>query len=346
MKVTDFKKFCLDMLMGFLLIFIILFLLNLSRIFDSDEMSTIPETMWRNFSQEKIINKPDILFTGNSQTHFLNPNILDSITQKSSNFYGYAGAGIEILSWFFLNPWEKIDFDLVVLETHSFDIKGNKTRIDSIRQIRWENDFPQFKHSRFSFPYIQWKNINISRDFNFFSNEKLKLPFLISGAVIENHHIFETTPNIPYRALFLQKKDNLNEFQKSKHLPISDSLQKHYNNGLIPLSDNPFEQKTLQRVKQIVTLCQERGIKVLLYESPMYYKHIEYQKRRFEQLDSISTLLNIPFVNLNNDSTLTMKPHYFENTLNANQHLTSLGGDEVSRIIANKILELNLLEEE
>lgn len=347
MKVSDFKRFCLDISLGIFLTIIIIFLLNLSRIFDYHEKSTIPEMMWRNFTQEKIINTPDILFTGNSQTYYLNPKILDSTTQKSSMFYGYPGAGIEILSWFFLNPWENINLDLVVLETHAFKKIGNVSRLDSIRQIRWENDFPRFKSSRFSLPYIQWKKFNLFRDFNFISGDDLKLPHLIAGALIENHHIFETKPNIPYRALFRSKKDSLlNNFRISKRLPITDSLQKHYNSGLIPVLDKPIDQKTLQTVKQIVTLCQERGVKVLLYESPMYYKHAEYQKKRYEQLDSISTLLNIPFVNLNKDTSLTRKSYFFENTLKPNQHLTSSGADEVSKALANKILELNLLEEQ
>ena len=136
----------------------------------------------------------------------------------------------------------------------------------------------------------------------------------------------------------------MNGFIKRGYLPISDTLQNHYNNGVIPVLESPVDQKALQKVKTIINLCKARGIKVLVYESPMYYKHSIYQKKRYNQLDSICSLLEIPFVNLNDDHSLTRNARYFENTLKQNQHLTSEGADAVSEVIANKILELNLVE--
>lgn len=341
---NDFRKFCFDILLGIMLILLIFFLLNLSRIFDYNEKSSVPELLWRNFSQENFVKKPDILFTGNSQAYYLNPKILDSITQKSSYFFGYSGASIEILSWFFLNSWENINLDLVVLESHSFESYRFKSRIDSIRLLRWRNDYPRFNRSKYSFPYIPWNKINLSREFDFFYKDKLRLPYLVSGSAIANHHIFETQPSTLYKVLFSSNEGIQIGFRKSFHKPVNKTLQDHYENDFIPVYDRPIEQITLQKIEQIVSSCRARGVKVLVYESPMYYKHSVYQKRRYEQLDSICKRLKIPFVNLNIDTTFTRKPQYFENTQTVNQHLTSKGADEVSKLIADKILELNLIE--
>ena len=344
MKNNDFKRFCLDIFLGIMIIVGVILSFNFSGIFDDDENSSLPEQMWRNFSQDKIINKPDILFTGNSQAQNLNPHILDSITQKSSNFFGFLGAGIEPLSWFFQNSWDNIKVDLIVLETHSFKPTTKRSFIDSIRLARWENDYPRFNNSNQNLNYISWSKINFLRDFNFLNREELRLPYIITGPAIVNRHFFITGLEPVYKALFPSKKDSLNGFIKRGYLPISDTLQNHYNNGVIPVLESPVDHKALQKVKTIINLCKARGIKVLVYESPMYYKHSIYQKKRYNQLDSICSLLEIPFVNLNDDHSLTRNARYFENTLKQNQHLTSEGADAVSEVIANKILELNLVE--
>ena len=95
--------------------------------------------------------------------------------------------------------------------------------------------------------------------------------------------------------------------------------------------------------KKLIKEFQSRGIKVLVYESPMYYKHFKPQIQRRKQIDSFCQQLNIPFIDLNLETFLTKKPQYFENTTTKYQHLTSEGADAVSKILANKIVQLKLL---
>ena len=72
----------------------------------------------------------------------------------------------------------------------------------------------------------------------------------------------------------------------------------------------------------------------------MYYKHFADQKKRNIQLASFCKQLNIPFVNLNLEPSLTRNPNYFQDTKKENQHLTAEGGDAVSKVLANKIKQL------
>ena len=89
MNNTHFKTFCRDIALGLITIITLLFLCNVSGIFDFEESSSKPEQMWRSLAQKDSVNTAQIIFCGNSQTYYLNPLILDSITKKSSHFFGY-----------------------------------------------------------------------------------------------------------------------------------------------------------------------------------------------------------------------------------------------------------------
>lgn len=333
MNRTDFKLFVHDIALGLFTLGFILFLCNMSGVFDGHKgVSLKPELMWRSLVIRDSVNTAKIIFSGNSQCFLMNQIILDSITEKSSQFFGFNSASITQLSSFFLNSWDYLNPELVVLETHSFisTLSTARTKLDSIRYKRWENDHPRFipwsKTKFINFPSQVYNNKDAFTDlFNPFTR---------------NYSLIGYKPGELYDNLFLSEKDLQIGFTKSYHLPISDSLMNQYRNGWNPFPDTPVDLTVLPIVKKLIKDCQSKGIKVLIYESPMYYKHFADQKKRNMQLASFCKQLNIPFVNLNLEPSLTRNPNYFEDTKTKNQHLTAEGADAVSNVLANKIVKL------
>ena len=338
MNNTHFKTFCRDIALGLITIITLLFLCNVSGVFDFEEGSSKPEQMWRSLAQKDSVNTAQIIFSGNSQSSFLNPLILDSITKKSSRFFGSPGTQIEGILWFLFNSLDYLNPELLVLETKSLD-SMNPTIIDSIRYARWENDYPHFNTFTPSFNYIPWSKNKFPSFSSLFDTYKFELTYLVTGPVIKNHHLFETHPEYFIEALFPSKNDKLKGFTQSPFLPISNSLLQDYNNDWIPKPDTPINPKKFQIIESIIKICKAKGIKVLLYESPMYFRHCKPQKNRQKQLDSFCQLLNTPFINLNLNPSLTRTPAYFESTRGINQHLTIAGANAVSKALALAIVE-------
>ena len=338
MNNTHFKTFCRDISLGLITIITLLFLCNVSGVFDYGEVSSKPEQMWRSLAQKDSVNTAQIIFSGNSQSSFLNPLILDSITKKSSRFFGSPGTQIEGILWFLFNSLDYLNPELLVLETKSLD-SMNPTIIDSIRYARWENDYPHFNTFTPSFNYIPWSKNKFPSFSSLFDTYKFELTYLVTGPVIKNHHLFETHPEYFIEALFPSKNDKLKGFTQSPFLPISNSLLQDYNNDWIPRQNMPINAKELQIIESIIKVCKAKGIKVVIYESPMYFRHCKPQKNRQKQLDSFCQLLNTPFINLNLNPSLTRTPAYFESTRGINQHLTIAGANAVSKALALAIVE-------
>ena len=337
MNKTNIKLFFKDIGLGLFILIFILFLLNVSGVFDYQEKSLKPELMWRSLVKKDSVNTAKIIFSGNSQSLFLNPIIIDSITEKTSQFFGFPGASILSLSWFFSNSWDYLNPELVVLETHSFTsaLSTARTKLDSIRYKRWRNDPPRF------IPWAKTKFIDFPAQVY---NNKDALTDLFNPFT-KNYSLIDYAPGNLYNGFFPSEKKQLKGFRKSNYLPISDSLMNQYRNGWNSFPDTPVDSTVLPFVKKLIKDCQSKGIKVLLYESPMYYKHFADQKKRNMQLASFCKQLNVPFVNLNLEPSLTRNPNYFEDTKTQNQHLTAEGGDAVSKVLANKIKQLFFLLE-
>ena len=339
MNNTHFKTFCRDIALGLITIITLLFLCNVSGIFDFEESSSRPEQMWSNLVQKNSVNTAQIIFCGNSQTYYLNPLILDSITKKSSHCFGYPKAIIKPLSWFLFNSLDYLNPELLILETHSFYESFDSSSIDSIRYARWENEYPRFNTFPINFTYIPWSKNKLPSFSSLFDINKFKLSYLVTGPVIKNHHLFETHPDYFVRVLFPSKSDNLQGFRQSHHSPISNSLLRNYNNDWMPQQEMPIKTKELQIVESIIKFCKAKGIKVIIYESPMYFKHIKPDKLRQKQLNSFCQRLNTPFINLNLNPSLTRTPAYFQSTRGINQHLTPDGANAVSQALALAIVE-------
>ena len=345
MNKTYIKLFFKDIGLGLFILIFILFLLNVSGVFDYQEKSLKPELMWRSLAKKDSVNTAKIIFSGNSQSLFLNPIIIDSITEKTSQFFGFPGASILSLSWFFSNSWDYLNPELVVLETHSFTsgLSTTMTSIDSIRYKKWKNKIPRFNKSRLNSYLTTWSKTKFLDFPSLLYNNKSEIGYFLMGPAIRNHYIVDRSPGAIHESLFLQKVNFLKGFRKSNLLPISDSPVNEYNNNWISFPDTPVDSSVLPIVKKLIKECQSKGIKVLIYESPMYYKHFKPQIQRRKQINSFCQKLNIPFVDLNLESSLIKNTSYFENTKIENQHLTSEGADAVSKILAKKIVQLNLL---
>ena len=334
---TDFKLFLRDIALALFALIFTFFLCNMSGLFeDPDEVGTEPLLMSRSLKANDSVNPAEIVFAGNSHTYFMNPVIIDAITQKSSHCFGIPNASIAQLSWFFSSSWDHLNPKLIVLETHSFKsiLSNARNKLDSVRYQRWEND-----HTRFT----PWSKTESAKFQNQAYNSIDAITDLLNPFT-KKYSLIDYDPYEVYERIYFSEKSPSKGFRRSHYAPISDSLMNRYRNGWISTSeDHLIDLKVLSIVEKLIRDCQSQGIKVLIYESPMYYKHIADQRKRNIQLDSFSKTLGVPLVNLSLDTTLTRNSNYFENTNTMNQHLTIEGADAVSRVLANKIVQLNLL---
>ncbi|MGK0414810.1 MAG: hypothetical protein ACJA1B_003039, partial [Polaribacter sp.] len=253
MNKTEFKLFLHDIALGLFTLVFILFLCNMSGVFDDPiEVSLKPELMWRSLVKRDSVNTAKIIFSGNSQSYAMNPIILDSITEKSSQFFGFPGAGIEPLSWFFSNSWDYLNPELIVLETHSFKsaLSTARTKLDSIRYKRWQNDPPRF------IPWSKTKFIDFPAQVY---NNKDALTDLFNPFT-KNYSLIDYAPGTLFKHLFPSEKEQLKGFIKSNLFPISESLANHYRNGWNSFPDTPVDLKVLPIVKKLIKDCQSKGI--------------------------------------------------------------------------------------
>lgn len=341
----DFKQFCKELFLGVFTVAALIFIVNTTGWFDYHELSSKAEQVWTQHIKEKPKRKANIAFFGNSQCFYLNPTILDAITNETSEVLGYPSAEIQPLYWLISNYLEVSNPKLIVLETHSFILipTHRRSAVDSIRYARWDSLVPHFNTSPYGLTYINYNKPKPWFSNTIFNNDKFVLPYVITGPAIKNRIIIEKHPKFLINAIFKSssKHNSSFGFRKSELIPISNNNAVINYSNRLPGRDTKIDVKALNYVEKIIDLCHAKNIKILVYESPMYYKHFKPQKKRYNQIEAFCKRLNVKFLNLNKDSLITKNPTYFENTLEDNQHLTAIGADVVSKILAKEIKNYN-----
>ena len=96
------------------------------------------------------------------------------------------------------------------------------------------------------------------------------------------------------------------------------------------------------KLKNIIDICNNKGIKLILVHTPYYYKlynHLPQQNKLIEYLNTVAISNNIPFMDYSKDSLMLSTDYFYNMT-----HLNSKGADifstklaiEFKKILTNK----------
>jgi len=130
-----------------------------------------------------------------------------------------------------------------------------------------------------------------------------------------------------------------NAFRDVPNLNLFDRMMFGENHPPLD-SDYRFNPVYYQDLREIVRLCQQRGIRVAVYNAPLKQRPPEDQdipyRHRAESYQAILSLaeeLNIPAWNFDR------KGFFDKNEFQDNYHLTPIGARKVSRMLADSIID-------
>ena len=342
MRNTEFKKFLGDLFLGVSIFCSIIFMLNSSGVFSYAEKNYVTTQLWKTISDPSFKTDSVILIFGNSHSFYLNRNIIETETGYTTLHIGFPVANIESLYWLLYNVMQFVKPKLIILETKSLLEFRQQNVWNSISipfKLKWKDNFTltQFTQHSFSSHLIQipWSFRKVYSLMNSSKRNIKAYPFLFTGSSVRNFHFTETKTNTLLEALFNSSPtENLNYgFVEPKYLPIHDTTLLRYESRQV-LPSSKVNENGLDYARKFIDLCKENHMDVLLYNSPMFFKHFNPNSKYFFQIDSASLVWNVPYYNFNDFDTLTHNSSLFENTLSLNQHLTKEGADNVSSLLS------------
>jgi hypothetical protein len=156
--------------------------------------------------------------------------------------------------------------------------------------------------------------------------------------VIRERSVLETDPGRFAEAVLRpREREWKNGFRKSHYRPIGAAELERYDRDWQPFSDRPIENSVLNELKIFLVECKAEEIEVMIYESPMYYRHFASQDMRRRGIERVAAECNVRFSDLNEMDGLVKNPLYFQATFDDNQHLTVAGADAVSNVLVEEI---------
>lgn len=245
---NDFRKFCLEVALGVILILVIIGMANASGWFRYHERNAVPAQLWAELSQsEASANK--VFYLGNSHTKVLNPKVLDSVSQKKTYCLGYPAANLQSLYWLLYNALDYSSPEYVVLETHTlFSWYANTNNVEAFWRRGRENKFSFYNTFPHHLDYMPWTPKKIESVHHLLKHNLQQLPVAFGGSSVRNHDLFEVNPFVMAQAILKPEEPTkkYGGFVKSHYVPISDSLLLHYNTQGPIVDGNPqIEKKKL-----------------------------------------------------------------------------------------------------
>ncbi len=119
---------------------------------------------------------------------------------------------------------------------------------------------------------------------------------------------------------------------------LTNDTQARYDSAGPPVhgADLPIHPRNIEAARDIAALCKEHGITLIWLALPMYHRHVDGKEVWMQRVDSIRREVDeaIPFLELMTDSSLNARQEFFEDTYDANQHMTWQGSVMVSHRLA------------
>ncbi|MBW7867379.1 MAG: hypothetical protein H3C31_03525 [Brumimicrobium sp.] len=316
-KSFSWWKFSIKIILLFLAVLLVVIYTDKKGYFTADQKNNHIKRKWASFYDYTQKKEVDVIILGNS--HIItgvDPFVLSDATSSTCYILGNSGTGI-IDAWFQLGEALKHTHPkLVILETYCINNEekfgGNITPY--LQSFDAQND-------------VLYKLKRMPQLFNSDSWVSAWSPS------IRNHSFLLTdTERINYNIKnpkeHKSKKLDLGRFARFG-FGLQDSTLAKYDSIGAPANGKEFQISAFSKkyLKEIMEICEAKGIPLLFLTIPMYYKHVaHYDSWKATLNEELKKYPNSKWFDLQMPyDTLLYTPSMFENTYKENQHLSNLG---------------------
>lgn len=268
----------------------------------------------------------DILVMGNSHAYTgLSPEYLSAATESNAFVLANNGSNVADVYWNLKELLTLHTPKLVALETYSINDEDHKqmTPGSLVCQVQ-------------AFNARKNKDIRRASLFSLFPMDDVPIPV---SEVVRNHHfIWEGFPERPEEVPIDFNKRYLGRFIRFTS-GITDSLLTVYDErgAAVDGAQETISDECVDYTAKIAELCEDNGIKFVLFTLPMYEKHVANAEVWMQRYSDLADELNAPYLDLQTRGEMASNPEYFENTRKGNQHMTLKGSiraaDELGQFI-------------
>lgn len=335
-QLFSWTKFCGKILLLFLSVAAVVVYTDSKGCFKADQANNHVDRKWKSYYRFTKNRNVDVLLCGNSHVVTgIDPFILSVAT--GSNCFILGTPGVDICDTYF-TLGEALKYtqpQLVVIETYAIGGKDNEKDRGSMYQIM---SFEAHKD-------ILYKLRMMPRLFQSDSWVKAWSPsirnhsfLLTNGAQIEWNVKNRRAKAAPYKL-------DLGRFARFEEGLQADVLARYDSIGA-PVDGSAYQITKRNRayLKKIMNLCEKKQIPVLFLTIPMYHKHVSHYEHWKSVLDE--ELQKYPAAQridwqMPYDS-ICFTPEAFENTYEANQHLSNHGMSVTAYKLAGFLMDNNL----
>ncbi|GHT01737.1 hypothetical protein AGMMS49525_03340 [Bacteroidia bacterium] len=324
-KSFSWVKFALKLLLLFTSVLLIVLYLDKKGYFMSDQSNNHTKRKWDAFYSFTKTRNIDVLIVGNSHVFTgIDPFVLSVLTNTNTFMLGNSGAGIADAYFSLGEVLQKIKPKLVVVETYAI---GGSDKMEGMAEIQ------SFEAHR----DVAYK-LRVMPEF-FKSDNWVKL----WSPTIRNHSFLFKNPE----QIAFNKKHPIKPAPEEFYLGrfarfgtgLDESTLMKYETLGAPVDGRKYvlSEHSKKYVKKIVELCQSKDVPVLFLTVPMYYKHIaHYEVWKAGLNEELQKYPATKWLDLQSPYDAKIyTPEAFENTYDANQHLSNYG----MMITAYKIAE-------
>jgi hypothetical protein len=304
--------------------------------FEPDQSNNHTSKKWNAFYEFTETDTVDVVLVGNSHCYAgVNPkNLSEAI---GANCFVLASPGTSIMDSYYCleEALERTHPVVAIIETYGISNSEN-------RHLKGGGLSDQFK----SFNARKNLNLKLSSMPMLFSLEQYVPAWSKS---IRNHDFIfhdrtQLENNIKQSRLQYQKKDDklyLGRFVsftsgiEDTTIMMYDSLGAPVNGAL-----REVNEENVKYVNKIVELCKRHSVMPVFVTLPMYYRHIEHYDAWKRTIDSVITPTGAAWLDLQDPyDTVVFDRNCFENTYNANQHMTYEGSVRGAYKIAHFLVD-------
>jgi hypothetical protein len=307
--------FALKLLALFTIIVLIVSYTDRKGYFMSDQSNNHTKRKWEAFYKFTKTKKIDVLVVGNSHVFTgIDPFVLSVATGSNCFLLGNSGTGIADAYFSLGEALQKIKPKVVVVETW---IIGESSKSEGMAEIQ-------------SFEAHRDKLYKLRMMPELFNSDNW---VKIWSPTIRNHSFLLTNTaqieyNIKNPAPPRQNKLELGRFARFE-TGLEDSTLMKYKTLGAPIDGQEYNISAHSKkyVNKIIELCKSKNVPVLFVTVPMYHAHIaHYETWKARLNEELQKYPSAQWLNLQSPYDIVRyTPDAFENTYDANQHLSNTG---------------------
>ncbi|GHT76975.1 hypothetical protein AGMMS50262_16820 [Bacteroidia bacterium] len=334
-KPFSWIKFCSKVLILFAIVVAVVVYTDHKEFFKADQSNNHVDRKWKSFYKFTKNKQVDILLCGNSHIITgIDPFVLSCATSTNSFILGTPGVSIVDTYFSLCDALKHTTPKVIVIETYAISGNNDKDNGSMFQIMSFE------AHNNF------WYKMRMMPEL--FNNDSWVKAW---SPTIRNHSFLLTNKeqidfNIKnYGKLSNdQNKLDLGRFSRFDKGLQAETLAKYDSIGA-PVDGSKFtvSERSKKYLKKIMTLCKEKEIPVLFLTIPMYYKHIyDYEHWKNVLAEELKKYPDAKWIDWQMPyDTTTFTPEIFENTYEANQHLSNFGMTVTAYNLADFLLQNN-----